>query len=184
MVILASASPRRRELLTLAGIEFEVCVSQVEEKIDETLSPDELVMSLAFQKAQDVAKKHPDKTVVGADTIVVLDGEVLGKPADEKNAEEMLCRLSGKTHTVYTGAALIHGEKSSCFCESTQVEFYPLSRQEILEYIASGEPMDKAGAYGIQGKGCVLVKGINGDYFTVMGLPVARLCRELKSFSE
>lgn len=181
-IILASASPRRKELLSTAGLEFTVRVADVEEVIDENATPDEVVMSLALQKAQAVAQADPTATVIGADTVVVLDGEILGKPVNEQNAIEMLTALSGRSHTVYTGVAIINGEKIKNFCEATQVEFFPLTEDEIRSYVATGEPMDKAGAYGIQGKGCVLVRKIDGDYFNVVGLPVSRVCRELRDF--
>lgn len=181
-IILASASPRRKELLSTAGLEFTVKVADVEEVIDENATPDEVVMSLALQKAQAVAQADPTATVIGADTVVVLDGEILGKPENEQNAIEMLTALSGRSHTVYTGVAIINGEKIKNFCEATQVEFFPLTEDEIRSYVATGEPTDKAGAYGIQGKGCVLVRKIDGDYFNVVGLPVSRVCRELRDF--
>lgn len=181
-IILASASPRRKELLSTAGLEFTVEVADVEEAIDENATPDGVVMSLALQKAQAVAQADPTATVIGADTVVVLDGEILGKPENEQNAIEMLTALSGRSHTVYTGVAIINGEKVKNFCEATQVEFFPLTEDEIRSYVATGEPMDKAGAYGIQGKGCVLVRKIDGDYFNVVGLPVSRVCRELRDF--
>lgn len=179
-VILASASPRRKELLSLAGVDFTVKVADVEEIIPENASPDEVVRSLALQKAQAVAKDNPDCIVIGSDTVVALDGVILGKPKDEENAKQMLTALSGRSHTVYTGVALIHGEKIKNFCEATEVVFNELTDEEIVNYIATKEPMDKAGAYGIQGKGCVLVEKIKGDYFNVVGLPVSRVYRELK----
>ena len=181
-IILASASPRRKELLTLAGVDFTVKAADVEEVIPENASPDEVVMSLALQKAQAVSKDNADCIVIGSDTVVALDGVILGKPKDEENAREMLIARSGRSHTVYTGVAIIHGEKTKSFCEATEVVFNELSQEEILNYIATKEPMDKAGAYGIQGKGCVLVEKIVGDYFNVVGLPVSRLYKELKSF--
>lgn len=182
-IILASASPRRRELLSTAGLKFTVKVADVDEIIDENATPDEVVMSLALQKAQAVAKDNPTSVVIGADTVVVLDSEVLGKPKSVQNAVELLTALSGRSHTVYTGVAVINGEKIKNFCEATEVEFYPLTEEEIRSYVATGEPMDKAGAYGIQGKGCMLVRKINGDYFNVVGLPVSRVCRELRDFN-
>ena len=118
--------------------------------------------------------------MVGSDTVVALDGKILGKPRSEKEAVEMLRSLSGRIHKVYTGVAIVCGEKVTSFFEETEVEFYPLTDQEILDYVATGEPMDKAGAYGIQGRGAVLVKRINGDYFNVMGLPISKVYRELK----
>lgn len=181
-IILASASPRRRELLALAGVDFAVKVADVEEVIPENASPDEVVKSLALQKAGAVAKENPDSIVIGSDTVVALDGVILGKPRDEEDAVRMLKTLSGRSHTVYTGVAIIHGEKTSNFCEATEVVFNSLTDEEIRNYVATKEPMDKAGAYGIQGKGCVLVEKIVGDYFNVVGLPVSRVYRELKSF--
>ena len=182
-LILASASPRRKELLSLAGFDFEVITSDVDEVIDPTLKPCELVMSLAFQKARAVAKNNKAKTVVGSDTVVVLDGKVLGKPHSAEEAVQMLKSLSGNTHEVFTGVCLINGERKHCFYERTAVTFYPLEDELVAQYVASGDCMDKAGAYGIQGNGCVLVKGIEGDYFNVVGFPVARFCRELKAFA-
>ena len=137
-------------------------------------------MSLALQKAQAVAKDHRKSAVVGSDTVVALDGKILGKPHSESEAAEMLRSLSGRIHKVFTGVAIVCGEKVTSFFEETEVEFYPLTDQEILDYVATGEPMDKAGAYGIQGRGAVLVKRINGDYFNVMGLPISKVYRELK----
>lgn len=182
-IILASASPRRKELLETAGISFTVKVADVEEVIEKNMSADKVVMSLALQKASAVAKDNPDAVVIGADTVVVLDGEILGKPKSEENAVELLMMLSGRVHTVYTGVAIIEGEKVKNFCEATQVEFYPLEKEEIEAYVATKEPMDKAGAYGIQGRGCVLIKKINGDYFNVVGLPVSAVYRELRDFN-
>lgn len=181
-IILASASPRRRELLALAGVDFAVKVADVEEVIPENASPDEVVKSLATQKASAVAQENPDSIVIGSDTVVALDGVILGKPRDEEDAVRMLKTLSGRSHTVYTGVAIIHGEKTNNFCEATEVVFNSLTDEEIRNYVATKEPMDKAGAYGIQGKGCVLVEKIVGDYFNVVGLPVSRVYRELKSF--
>ena len=179
-IILASASPRRSELMTLAGFRFDVICADIDEIVPEKALPQEVVMSLALQKAQAVAKDHRKSAVVGSDTVVALDGKILGKPRSEKEAAEMLRSLSGRIHKVFTGVAIVCGEKVTSFFEETEVEFYPLTDQEILDYVATGEPMDKAGAYGIQGRGAVLVKRINGDYFNVMGLPISRVYRELK----
>lgn len=179
-IILASASPRRSELMTLAGFRFDVICADIDEIVPEKTLPQEVVMSLALQKAQAVAKDHCKSAVVGSDTVVALDGKILGKPRSEKEAAEMLRSLSGRIHKVYTGVAIVCGEKVTSFFEETEVEFYPLTDQEILDYVATGEPMDKAGAYGIQGRGAVLVKRINGDYFNVMGLPISKVYRELK----
>lgn len=181
-IILASASPRRKELLSTAGIEFTVKVADVEEKIDDGLTPAEVVRSLALQKAQAVADKNPEAIVIGADTIVVLDDAILGKPQSEENAVEMLTSLSGRSHTVYTGVALIKGDKVRNFCEATQVEFYDLTKEDIDAYVATKDCMDKAGAYGIQTNGCVLIRKIDGDYFNVVGLPVSKVYRELRDF--
>lgn len=182
-IILASASPRRRELLAKTGLEFEVVPFSGEEIITKT-RPEEIVTELARQKASEVAERCGEGTlVIGADTIVAKDGEILGKPADEADAVRMLTLLAGSVHQVYTGVCLIEkeGGKSGerVFCEVTDVEFYPMSEAEIAAYAASGEPLDKAGAYGIQGKCAVYIKGIRGDYNNVVGLPLARLYHEL-----
>lgn len=181
-LILASGSPRRKELLSTAGLEFDVIVADVDEKIPDGAEPQEVVMSLAMQKAQAVADLYLDCTVIGADTVVVNGGEILGKPKSEQNAAEMLAALSGKIHKVCTGVAIIKGKKIKNFCETTEVEFHVLTEKQINDYVKTGEPMDKAGAYGIQGRGCVLVKRISGDYFNVVGLPVSRVYRELSDF--
>ncbi|MEC2076784.1 Maf family protein [Metabacillus fastidiosus] len=181
-LILASGSPRRRELLENLRIPFSVVVSEIEEIIDPKLSPAETVMSLALQKAEAVAENYQDAYVMGADTVVVLDDQILGKPKDEADAVNMLKKLSGKTHDVFTGVALVHGTENHLFYERTKVTFWDLSEQEIYEYAATKEPLDKAGAYGIQGFGSLLVKEIHGDYFSVVGLPVARTVRELRAF--
>ena len=179
-IILASASPRRSELMTLAGFRFDVICADIDEIVPEKALPQEVVMSLALQKAQAVAKDHRKSAVVGSDTVVALDGKILGKPRSEKEAAEMLRSLSGRIHKVFTGVAIVCGDKVTSFFDETEVEFYPLTDEEISDYVATGEPMDKAGAYGIQGRGAVLVKRINGDYFNVMGLPISKVYRELK----
>lgn len=177
-IILASASPRRRELLELAGIPFEVIVSEAEEVITRK-NPGEVVEELSLCKAQAVAEHHPDRLVLGADTIVVRDGEILGKPRDEADAKRMLEKLRGRTHQVYTGVTLIKGKKKHSFHEMADVEVYPMSEEEIEDYIRTGEPMDKAGAYGIQGRFGIYIKEIKGEYNTIVGLPIARVCHEL-----
>ena len=182
-VVLASASPRRRELLQKAGVEFTVKVSDADEHIEPDTPPHEAVMLLARQKAQAVAGTCPGDLVIGADTVVVFGGAILGKPTDKADAVRMLRMLSGQTHTVYTGVCLMCGNAAETFFEQTQVTFYPLTDNEIEAYVATGEPMDKAGAYGIQGRGCTLVQGICGDYFNVVGLPVAALCRRLRAYT-
>ena len=197
-IILASSSPRRRELMAQAGFAFEVLVSEADETI-ETETPGEMVEVLSERKAAAVAEEikkqgfaEESVLLVGADTMVAIDGKKLGKPKDEKGAEEMLEELSGRTHQVYTGVTLIRLKKeendsilqeSRTFSERTDVSFYPLTKEEIRSYIATGEPMDKAGAYGIQGKAAVFVKEIKGDYNNVVGLPIARLYQELKNWS-
>ncbi len=179
-IILASASPRRRELLAQAGFEFEVITSDVKEVVDPALTPEKLVMSLAKQKAQAVADNHTDCVVIGSDTVVVLNGKVLGKPKDEQDAVNMLESLSGRMHEVYTGVCIAYDGETHSFFECTKVKFCALGLEQIKAYVETKEPMDKAGAYGIQGKGCVLVEGIEGDYFNVVGFPVSRFCREYK----
>lgn len=179
-IILASGSPRRRELLELADIPFTVQTAEVDESIPAGISPEEAVQMLAAKKARAIPSHG--KVVLAADTVVALDGVIFGKPRDKKEAVEILGTLSGRTHQVHTGVCLLKGEREMVFCETAQVEFYPLTQEEILRYVDSGEPMDKAGAYGIQGKGALLVRGIRGDYYTVMGLPIARVVRALVQF--
>ena len=182
-MILASQSPRRQELIANITQDFRVIVSEAEELLPDGIAPGQVPEYLAVIKAEAVAASHPEEIVIGADTVVILDGEVLGKPRDKDDAARMLRGLSGKAHTVITGCAILGFGRRVTFSESTRVEFYPLSDREIEEYIATGEPFDKAGAYGIQGRGSVLVKRIEGDFFNVMGLPVARLKRELEAFT-
>ncbi|EMA6342800.1 nucleoside triphosphate pyrophosphatase [Bacillus cytotoxicus] len=182
-LILASGSPRRKELLELANVPFEVVVSEVEETIGAYSSPADIVMALALQKASAVAETHEESIVLGADTIVTYDSHILGKPKDAAEAKEMLQLLSGKTHEVYTGVALISKEKTVTFYERTEVTFWELTEEEIDVYIATKEPLDKAGSYGIQGKGAIFVQQIQGDYYSVVGLPIARLVRELQQFN-
>ena len=181
-IILASASPRRKELMELAGYDFEVICADIVEVVPEEAMPQEVVMSLALQKAQAVAAEHKEAVVIGSDTVVALDGKILGKPHSEQEACEMLRSLSGRTHKVFTGVAIVCDGKVKNFFDETDVEFYSLGDDEIKKYVATGEPTDKAGAYGIQGKGSVLVKRINGDFFSVMGLPIAKLYREMSDF--
>ncbi len=204
-IILASASPRRRELLAQIIPEFEVIPSEAAETLTED-TPQEIVLELAVQKAEEVARRlfsskseesirrisssgdeseeSADALVIGADTIVVSGGLILGKPVDEDEAFRMLGLLSGNTHQVYTGVCLIRLAEDTCvtrtFYEKTDVEFYPMMEDEIREYIATGDPMDKAGAYGIQSGCAKYIRGICGDYNNVVGLPVARLYHELK----
>ena len=184
-ILLASASPRRKEILQKAGVRFSVSVSQEEETITKS-APDEVVEELAGKKAYAVLKQNQEEgiLVIGADTVVSLDGEILGKPKDGEEAVSVLMRLQGRTHEVYTGVAVLRMEngeiKEHVFSECTKVEFYPVSRKEIEDYVATREPMDKAGSYGIQGAFSAYVKGIRGDYYNVVGLPVGRLFWEMK----
>ena len=179
MYILASGSPRRKELLSLIIPDFEILVSGCEEFVPEGIPAEKVPALLAEQKALAVAKLRPDDIVIGSDTVVVLGGEIFGKPKDKSHAHAMLRALSGKKHFVYTGVAVAEKGEVRSFVQKTEVEFYELSDETIDKYIESFEPMDKAGAYGIQGKGSVLVRGIVGDYFNVMGLPVAETARFL-----
>ena len=177
MLILASKSPRRRELMEYMEEEFEIASAEVDESYDESLSPAKVVEYLSCIKAMPF--KNEKAIVIGADTVVAIDGKILGKPKDEEDAFLMLKTLSGKEHKVYTGVTLIKGEEVKTFSVETKVYFYPLTDNEIKEYIKTGEPMDKAGSYGIQGKGCLLIEKIDGDYFNVVGLPVSRVKKEL-----
>lgn len=179
-LILASSSPRRKELLETLRLSFAISSSEVDESFDPNLSPEEVVMELAERKAQAIFKDNPDAFVLGSDTIVVADNRILGKPADEAEAFSMLKSLSGKQHNVFTGVSIVSPSSSTRFYEKTEVWFWELTDDEIRAYVKSGEPLDKAGAYGIQQLGSMLVKKIHGDYFAVVGLPVARTVRELK----
>lgn len=181
-VILASASPRRKELLALALDDFDVIAANLEEIVPPELPVSEGPAYLALQKARTLAVKYPDALIIGCDTGVIIDGQMLGKPADEEDARRMLTLLSARIHTVITGCCLCFQGKERVFQEETDVEFYPLRHGEIRSYIETGEPFDKAGGYGIQGKGALLIRGIRGDYYNVMGLPVARLVREIGEF--
>ena len=176
-IILASKSPRRRELLEQMGVrDFRIITPDIDEHMDRDLPPAELVRQISEEKARAVAAQvGPDAVVIAADTVVALDGAVLGKPADELDAFKMLSTLSGCRHQVYTGLTVLRGEEQYTVSEETTVTFRELSAEEIDRYVATGEPMDKAGAYGIQGYGALLVEGIQGDYYNVMGLPVCRL---------
>ena len=180
--LLASQSPRRKELLSRAGYAFEVIVSAVDETLPQGATPGEAVETLARRKANAVSKQYPGAVVLGCDTVVALGGRILGKPADEQEAKAMLQSLSGNTHTVYSGVCVTDGTRETVFHTATDVTFYPLSDDTIAAYVATGEPMDKAGAYGIQGLGCVLVARIAGDYSNVVGLPLSESARVLASF--
>ncbi len=178
-IVLASGSPRRRELLIQAGIEYVVDPADIEEITKETL-PSKVVEDLSRQKALAVAASHKGEVVLAADTVVAFDDKILGKPADEEDAFKMLTVLSGRTHQVYTGVTIVRESGAiKTFSECTEVKMYDNTPEQIRSYIASKEPMDKAGAYGIQGLGAVLVEKIEGDYNNVVGLPLARVYREL-----
>lgn len=181
-LILASASPRRKELISLISENTVCCPSGVEEVIPEGMAASQIPLCLAFQKAEAVAKDFYDDIVIGCDTAVILGKEVLGKPVDKNDARRMISALSGKVHQVITGCALFYKGRSFGFSNVTDVEFYSLTESEIEEYINSSEPYDKAGGYGIQGRAGLFVKAIKGDYFNVVGLPVAELKRQLEKF--
>ncbi|WP_339147052.1 MULTISPECIES: Maf family protein [unclassified Sutcliffiella] len=181
-LILASGSPRRKELLQQVHLPFTVKVSNIEETFDPSLTPEEIATTLAYQKAQDVFMKNRDSVIIGSDTIVVLGDKVLGKPESENEARATLRTLSGNTHYVISGVAILSEEKEVTFYEKTSVTFWDLTDEDIEFYIQSGEPMDKAGSYGIQEVGALFVKEIKGDYFSIVGLPLSRTIRELKSF--
>jgi septum formation protein len=183
-IILASASPRRYELLKSIGLNFKVVVSEAEEIFSDEYTPQEIVELNAGRKGGDVAQKHPASLVISADTIVVLNDTVMGKPRDEKDAYRMLSRLSGHTHQVYTAFVLNCLSKGKQYAEtvSTDVRFRNLSEEEIWSYINTGEIVDKAGAYAIQGQGALLIEKINGDFFNVVGFPLSRFFKALKDF--
>lgn len=178
-IILASASPRRKEILELADLKFDVMPSDAQEITTKT-APNEVVMELASIKAKDIYKKSEKQSmIVGADTVVAYQGQILGKPTDEADAKRMLTMLSGQTHEVYTGVCVIEDGKTKTFYEETKVTFYEISDEQIDHYIKTGEPMDKAGSYGIQGKAAIFIKGIEGDYYNVVGFPIARFLQEI-----
>ena len=183
-IILASKSPRRREILENTKVRFSVKESQIDEIIKVNESPKETVMRLAYEKALDVASSNNDSLVIGADTIVVINEQILGKPRNEEEAYNMIKLLSGKTHYVITGFALINLSlnKKVIDCEVSQVTFKELSEECIKDYINTKESLDKAGAYGIQGYGGLLVKNIQGDYFNIVGLPISKISDCLKDY--
>ena len=174
-VILASSSPRRRELLDLVGIAYAVQPADIDETYRDGEEAPAHAERLAREKGATIAARHPDAVIISADTIVVIDGLVLGKPRDEADAARMLSMLGGQTHVVLTAVAVMYGGHVRSAVESVRVTFRPLDRERIGAYIATGEPLDKAGAYGIQGFGATLVERVDGDYFAVMGLPLARM---------
>ena len=175
MLILASASPRRKELISLISNHVKIVPANVNEDFSANISVESVPEMLAVRKAAYVSKEFYNDTVIGCDTSVIIDGEILGKPENADDAKRMLKLLSGKTHKVITGCAIFKNGRSLSFSETTHVTFYPLTDEEIDNYVSTGEPMDKAGAYGIQGYGSLLVSEIHGDYFNVVGLPIGKL---------
>jgi septum formation protein len=178
-LILASASPRRRELLAQAGYAFDVCPAHIDETRGANEDPSAYVARLALEKARAIHAQNPEATILGADTTVVLNGEVLNKPQDIAEAELMLRALSGHTHQVHTGIAVVSSSVERTHVETTNVIFAPISEEELAAYLATGDSLDKAGAYGIQGYAARWIPRIEGDYFNVMGLPVAATVRLL-----
>lgn len=179
-IILASASPRRREICDLLGLTYTVIPAKTELPTDGSLPLEQAVLQVARGKAEEIAAQHPDRVVLGADTVVAIGEDVLGKPRDEQHAKAMLRQLSGREHRVITAVWICDGERSEGFADSAIVRFLPMTDDEIDAYVATGEPMDKAGAYAIQGLGMRYICGIDGDFYTVMGLPSGRLYEVLK----
>ena len=183
-IILASQSARRRELIQYIFENFEVIPSNVDETPPEGVDAEYIPEILAVRKASDIAKSHPDALVIGCDTVVILDGVIFGKPADTTEAFLMLKALSGNTHEVVSGVCLCCGGKTMSFSQTTRVTFYQLSDEDILSYISESSPLDKAGSYGIQDRGGLFVKSIEGDHYNVIGFPIARLKIELERFEK
>lgn len=183
-VILASQSPSRKMLLEQAGVKLEVVVSGVDEDVPGDFTPEQTVEVLAQRKARAVAALRPGRAIIGADSVVCIDGLIIGKPADGEAAKATLRRLSGRTHKLCTGVCLIAGKKEQVFHQVTDVTFYPLTEEEIAEYVAMGESTGRAGGYGIEGVGVMLVKEIKGDYPNIVGLPVAETLRRLRDMIE
>ena len=183
-IILASSSPRRKELLEKIGLKFEVEPGDCEEIVDTDLEPHEMVRKLSREKAEAVARKHRNVVVIAADTVVLIDGKILGKPKNPAEAKKMLRALSGKSHAVITGFTIIDTAKRRILSKAVETKVYirGLTSSEIDAYVNSGEPLDKAGGYGIQGLGSVIVEKIEGDYFNVVGLPLSALSESLKEF--
>lgn len=179
MIRLASKSPRRQELLKMFA-DFAVTALDTDESVAPGASPEDTVLELALRKARAVSRLYPEDVIIGADTVVTLGNRILGKPAGREEAREMLRSLSGTSHTVHTGVAVLAPDRMETMAEATRVVFYPLTDFQIDEYLDTDEPYDKAGAYAIQGKGALLVKEIHGDFYNVMGLPVSRLSRLLR----
>ncbi len=181
-IILASASPRRKGLLGMIYSDFRIIPSDIRELVPRDLPVDKCPEYLACMKAESISRGREKALIIGCDTSVLIDGKILNKPRSTNDARTMMHLLSGKTHYVITGCCLYHLGRFQSFSEVTEVEFYPLTEDEIEQYIKSSEPYDKAGGYGIQNKGALFIKGIKGDYYNVVGLPVARLKREIDAF--
>ncbi|MBS4217005.1 septum formation inhibitor Maf [Bacillus sp. FJAT-49711] len=180
-LVLASASPRRKEILQKLNIPFTTFSPNADETLSTGLRPSDFVMTLALRKVSLASEHFPNAAIIGSDTVVVCDELILGKPKNQEEAYQMLKQLSGRIHSVYTGVAIFHNGETETFYEKTDVEFWELTETNIHQYIKSGEPFDKAGAYGIQGQGALLVKSITGDYYNVVGLPISRLYRTLSA---
>lgn len=180
MLILASKSPRRKELIARLGIPFEICPAEVDESVICNRSPKETVLALSALKAEALLKDHPQDLILGSDTVVAIDEKILGKPRSREDAKEMLSLLSGRSHQVFSGFTILLGSKKISRAVMTTVHFAPLSQSEIEKYLDSGEPFDKAGSYGIQGLGGLFVTHIEGDYNAVVGLPLQAVYTALK----
>lgn len=182
VVILASSSPRRKELLARIIPEFDCQPADIDESIREGQTPIEYVQEMAERKASVVHQKNPNDLIIACDTIVALEHEIFGKPKDRRDAYTMLKKLSGRTHQVFTSVVIRKGSEKTSFLSKSKVTFFPLSEEELVHYLATDEYKDKAGAYGIQGAGALLVKSIQGDYYSIMGLPIAQLSRKLTHY--
>ena len=181
-IILASKSPRRKELLELLKIPFEIIVSDIDEQIDYSNDLVKEIEKLSCQKAEAVFRDHQDALVIGSDTIVKIGNEALGKPHSIEEAKQMLRKLSGKAHEVVTGVTVLYRDKAETFSSVAEVTFYPLNEEEIDQYVSTNEPMDKAGAYAIQGDAAKFIRCIKGDYYSIVGLPIAELYHRLKKY--
>lgn len=182
-IVLASYSTSRKMLLEQAGLTFRVLVSGVDETVPESFSPAQTVECLAKRKGLEVAKDCPDSLIIAADSVVSIDGRIIGKPVDDEDAKATLRLLSGRIHEIYTGVFLLYQNQERLFHQSTQVEFYPLTQEEIEDYVSLGESRGKAGSYGIEGMGVTLIKGIHGDYSNIVGLPLAETLRKIKDLT-
>lgn len=182
-LILASSSPSRKLLLERAGLRFEVKVSGVDEDVPKEYTPAEVVKCLALRKGKAVEPLCPGCAIIASDSVVSIDGMILGKPEDDEAARKMLRRLSGRTHEVYTGVCILADGREDVFYEATKVTFYELTDEEIAEYVAMGESQGRAGSYGIEGRGVILIRSISGDYSNIVGLPVAETLRRLRGMT-